>query len=131
MNHFYGIGNLTKDPELRKTNSNLSVCDFTIAINEGFGEKKTTEFVNCIAWRNIAEALCKYLFKGDKLAIEGKWHVENYQTKNGEKRQKTQIVVTNIEFLSKKKESNNESFEDNSTVYMDDPSLNGDYLPFY
>lgn len=133
MNHFSGIGNLTKDPELKKTNSNLSVCDFTIAINEGYGEKKTTEFVDCIVWKNLADNLCKYLHKGDKLAVEGRYHAENYETKNGEKRHKTQIVVTSLEFLTKKKDepTYEESYENSSTIYTDDPEFQGDNLPFY
>ena len=103
MNQFNGIGNLTADPELRKTQSNIDVCEFSIAINEGYGDKKTTDFIDCLAWRTLAENLCKYQRKGDKIAVTGKLKKESWQDKQGKIHYRTYILAGNIEFLNPKK----------------------------
>ena len=58
------MGRLTKDPELRYTNNKTPVCSFTIAVNNGYGEKQQTDFVNCLAWNKTAEFVTKYFTKG-------------------------------------------------------------------
>ena len=74
MNKVILIGRLTKDPELRKTPTDVSVCQFTIAVNRPFqqqGGERQADFINCIAWRNQAENLAKYIKKGGQIAVEG------------------------------------------------------------
>lgn len=106
MNQFNGIGNLTKDPELRKTQSNLSVCSFTIAINEGYGDKKTTDYIDCVAWRNLAENLAQYQRKGNKIAVTGKLKKETWKDqKTGDTRSRTYVLTDSIEYLDRKQEA--------------------------
>lgn len=115
MNKFIGIGNLTKDPELTTTASGVNVARFSIAISRRFenadGERET-DFLNCVAWRNLAETIHKYCHKGDKIAVVGSIQVRNYETQDGEKRYVTEIVVDEIEFLTKKNDKETEKTEE-------------------
>jgi single-strand DNA-binding protein len=102
MNQFYGIGNLVRDPEVRTTNAGIKVCNFTIAINRRMknnGEQQT-DFLNIVAWRQLAELCEKYLSKGKKVAVIGSIQVRNYEDKNGVKRTSWDILADEIEFLS-------------------------------
>lgn len=102
MNQFYGIGNLVRDPEVRTTNAGIKVCNFTIAINRRMknnGEQQT-DFLNIVAWRQLAELCEKYLSKGKKVAVIGSIQVRNYEDKNGVKRTSWDILADEVEFLS-------------------------------
>lgn len=103
MNKVFLIGNLTKDPEMRSTQSGVSVCNFTIAVNRRFksanGEQET-DFLNVIAWRQLAELCGKYLAKGRKVAVTGSIQTRQYEAKDGSKRTAWDIVADEVEFLS-------------------------------
>ena len=106
MNKVILIGRLTKDPELRKTSTDVSVCQFTIAVNRPFqgqnGERQA-DFISCIAWRTQAENLCKYIKKGCLIAISGNIQTRNYDDQIGVKRYVTEVVCDAITFLEAKK----------------------------
>jgi len=98
MNSCNIIGNLTKDPELRyTTNSNLPVCSFTVAVNEG---NEQVEFINCTAWKTQAENCHKYLRKGDKVGVEGKFHTRTWNDDSGAKHYASEITAFRVEFLN-------------------------------
>ena len=81
MNKVILIGRLTKDPELRKTPTDVSVCQFTIAVNRAFQQsngERQADFINCIAWRNQAENLAKYIKKGGQIAVDGSIQTRSY-----------------------------------------------------
>ena len=102
MNQFYGIGNVVRDPEVRTTNAGIKVCNFTIAINRRMknnGEQQT-DYLNIVAWRQLAELCEKYLSKGKKVAVIGSIQVRNYEDKNGVKRTSWDILADEVEFLS-------------------------------
>lgn len=103
MNKVFLIGNLTKDPEMRSTQSGVAVCNFTIAVNRRFknanGEQET-DFLNVIAWRKLAELCGKYLAKGRKVAVTGSIQTRTYEAKDGSKRTAWDIVADEVEFLS-------------------------------
>lgn len=84
MNKVFLIGNLTKDPEMRSTQSGVAVCNFSIAVNRRFknanGEQET-DFLNVIAWRQLAELCGKYLAKGRKVAVTGSIQTRTYEAK--------------------------------------------------
>lgn len=111
MNNFTGIGRITNDLELRSTSNNNSVCQFTIAINEGYGDKERTDFIDCVAWNKRAESICKYCDKGVKVAIEGKLQTDTYE-KDGKKIKTTKVLVNEITFIEKIKSTNNEPKEE-------------------
>ncbi len=108
MNKTILIGNIVNDLELRKTSTNKSVIEFRIAINEGYGDKKTTEYINVVAWENLADRLQNYCGKGSKIMIEGKIKTDSYE-KNGQKIYKTYVKADNVEFMSSRDTHSNPS----------------------
>lgn len=104
MNKVFLIGNLTKDPEMRSTQSGVAVCSFSIAVNRRFRNAQTgqqeTDFLNVIAWRQLAELCSKYLAKGRKVAVTGSIQTRTYEAKDGNKRTAWDIVADEVEFLS-------------------------------
>ena len=126
MNKAILIGRLTRDPELIKTNTDLSVCKFTLAINRNFKDKdgnEQTDFIPIVVWRNQAENCAKYLKKGSQCAVTGTIQTRSYD-KDGEKRYVTEIVADNVEFLSTPKQA--------SEIKLDDltPTDDNTELPF-
>ena len=104
MNKVFLIGNLTKDPEMRSTQSGVAVCNFSIAVNRRFRNPQTgqqeTDFLNVVAWRQLAELCSKYLAKGRKVAVTGSIQTRQYEAKDGSKRTAWDIVADEVEFLS-------------------------------
>ena len=114
MNKAILIGRLTRDPELTKTNTDLSVCKFTLAINRNFKDKdgnEQTDFIPIVVWRNQAENCAKYLKKGSQCAVTGTIQTRSYD-KDGEKRYVTEIVADNVEFLSTPKQASETKLDD-------------------
>lgn len=99
MNKSIIIGRLTKDPELNSTSNGTSVCKFTIAVS-GYNDR--TDFIDCEAWKNLADNLTKYQKKGNQIAVSGSIRVDNYEDKDGNKRKSTKIIANDIMFLDKK-----------------------------
>lgn len=104
MNRIFLIGNLTKDPELRSTNSGVTVCTFTIAVNRRFAKdgEKVADFFNINAWRQLGETCSRYLAKGRKVAVIGELQPRTYEAKDGTTRTSLDVTADEIEFLSPK-----------------------------
>lgn len=104
MNKVILIGRLARDPESRITASGTSVTRFTIAIGRGKdqdGNDKGADFINCIAWRKLAENIAKYCTKGSQVALEGRLHSGSYEDRNGDRKYTMDVIADNITFLSK------------------------------
>ena len=105
INKVIVTGNLTRDPEMRSTNSGTPVMNFGIAVNDRRRNQQTGEweeypnFIDCTMFGARAEAISQYLTKGSKVAIEGKIHFEQWE-RDGKKNSKISIIVTEIEFMS-------------------------------
>ena len=103
MNKVFLIGNLTRDPELTETNSGVSLCRFSIAVNRTYsgndGERKT-DFFNVVAWRGLGENVARYAKKGNKVAVSGSIELRNYEDSQGVKRTGVDIVAQDVEFLT-------------------------------
>lgn len=117
MNKVVLLGRLTKKPELKETKANKSVCDFSIAVNRNYtnddGEREA-DFINCQVWNKQAENLCKYMDKGSQLSLEGNIRTDSYEDDKGNRRFKTYVLVSNIEYLeTKKSESKKAVVEEN------------------
>lgn len=99
MNHVILMGRLTKDPEIRYTDSKKAVCSFTLAVDDGRDSegKKKAQFIPCVAWNKTAELIDQYFTKGKPLTVTGRITVRTYD-KNGEKRYITEVVASGIEF---------------------------------
>ncbi len=103
MNKVYLIGNLTRDPELAETTSGIKVCRFAIAVNRtyaGSDGNRETDFFNITVWRTQAENCGRYLKKGSKVAIVGSLQNRSYEDKEGIKRNVTDIIASEVEFLA-------------------------------
>lgn len=103
MNKVFLIGNLTHDPELTETQSGISVCRFSIAVNRrsADGERKA-DFYNVTAWRGLGETVARYAQKGNKLAVCGNIELREYEDREGVKRTAIDIIAQDIEFLTPK-----------------------------
>lgn len=103
------MGRLTADPELRTTQSGLSVTSFMVAVDRSYksGDERQTDFINVVAWRSTAEFVTKYFKKGRMIAVQGAIQTRNYEDKNGNKRTAVEIVADSVSFCGGKSESNN------------------------
>ena len=106
-NKVFLIGRLTRDPELRQTQSGTSFCPFSIAVNRNYtnanGEREA-DFINITVWRGTAENCARYLTKGRRVAVVGSLQSRNYEDKDGKKRTVVEVVGDEVEFLSDKSE---------------------------
>ena len=100
LNRFVGIGRLTKDVEVRKTSSGLSVANFTLAVNSRLGKEEKTDFISCIAWRQTADFLGQYAKKGNTIAIDGRIQTRNYDGADGKKVYVTEVTVDNASIIN-------------------------------
>lgn len=103
MNKAILIGNLTRDPEVRTTPSGATVCTFTIAVNRRYQNQsgeRVADFINIVAWRQLGELCGKYLAKGRKVSVIGEIQTRSYDAKDGTKRNITEIVADEVEFLT-------------------------------
>ena len=110
MNKIILIGRLTKEPELRHTTSNIEVTQFSLAVNRDFknqGGEYEADFINCVAYRNLAETISKYVKKGDKLGVDGRLQTRTYENSEGKKVYVTEVLVNGIEFLEPRKQETN------------------------
>lgn len=100
-------GRLTADPELKTTNTGISVTSFSIAVNRRYraGEETQTDFINIVAWRQTAEFITKYFKKGNMIGIEGSIQTRKYTDKNGNNRTVFEVVANNAQFVESKKDS--------------------------
>lgn len=93
------MGRLTRDPEMRHTNSGTPVTTFSIAIDNGYGENQRTDFVNCIAWNKTAEFVTKYFAKGKMIVIaDGRISTRSWETQDGKRAYATEVVAKEVSF---------------------------------
>jgi len=113
MNSVQIIGRLTADPELRQTQSGISCCRFTVAVNRKFKNKDTdqyeADFISCVAWRQTAEFITRYFSKGKMIALQGNLHTGSYIDKNHSDvtHYTTDLFVENVEFCGDKSSNSN------------------------
>ena len=119
-------GRLTAKPELKTTQSGVSVTSFTIANDRGYGDNKSTDFIPCVAWRGTAEFITKHFTKGSAIAVEGSIQSRKYKDKNGDNRTAYEVVVSEAHFVEKKKEESFAPADDTEQEYTD----LGEDLPF-
>jgi len=102
LNQCNFIGKLGADPEVRYTQSGKMVCSFSIAVDDGYGEKKRTEWVKVVAWEKLAEICANYLHKGNQCFVSGRLQTRSWDDKDGVKRYTTEIVISNMQMLERK-----------------------------
>ena len=132
MNKIILMGRLTKDPELRYTQSGSAVASFTLAVNRKFTNQngdREADFINCVAWQKTAEFVANYFKKGQMMALDGRLQVRSYDDQNGQRKWVTEVVAENIEFCGSK--GNQEETTCNDVVLAGmEISFDDDDLPF-
>ncbi len=99
------MGRLTRDPELRTTQSGIQMCRFSVAVDRQYakqGEERQADFFDVTVWRNTAEFVCKYFTKGKMIHIEGRLQNNNYEDKNGVKHYSNIVIGDNVSFCGDK-----------------------------
>ncbi len=113
LNHIVLMGRLTRDPELRRTQSGLPVASFSIAVDRDFGARedgsKETDFVDIVAWRNTAEFVSKYFTKGRMAVVCGRLQIRNWNDKDGNKRRSAEVVADSVYFGDSKRDGDSGS----------------------
>ena len=106
-------GRLTADPELKKTPSDVSVTNFSIAVQRAYksGEEAFTDFINIVAWRSTAEFICRYFKKGKMIGIEGSIQTRKWVDNDGNNRTAFEVVANNVQFVESKREDNTPTTE--------------------
>lgn len=119
MNKVILVGNLTRDPELSETQSGIAVCRFAIAVSRDYANAdgmRETDFFNITVWRGRAENCGKYLKKGNKVAVVGSLQNRSYEDKDGVKRNVTDVVASEVEFLTPKNAQGGDGFDTDAPV---------------
>ena len=140
INRVVLTGHLTKDPELKVTQSGLSVVQFVIGVQRQFARKdgeREADFISCVAWRKTAENIAKYFRKGQLIGIDGRVQTRSYDDKNGQRVYVTEVVVDNFAFLSSQKGQGNQNPSQRPNATAQDPfagtgsvDITDDDLPF-
>lgn len=113
LNHITIMGRLTRDPELRYTQSQTPVASFTLAVDRDFGSRdggeKQTDFIDCVAWRQTAEFVSKYFSKGSMAVVSGRLQIRDWTDREGGKRRSAEVVVDNVYFGESRRRDSGDS----------------------
>ena len=108
LNRIVLMGRLTRDPELRRTQSGTAVVSFSIACDRDYaaqGAERETDFIDIVAWRGTAEFVEKYFSKGRMIVVGGRLQIRNWQDKEGNKRRSAEVVADNVYFGDSKRDN--------------------------
>lgn len=142
MNKVELIARMVRTPELQTTASGIDYCNFTVAVNRRFKNAEgnyEADFINCVAWRNQADFICKYFNKGDMVGLVGSIQTRTYDKDDGTKAYVTEVVVEEVHFCGSKTSNSSEATQNASAPEM--PNMDnfegfaampnvGDDLPF-
>lgn len=139
MNTVSLSGRLAKETELRKTQNDLSVASFAIAVDRLQNGQKVADFIDCVAWRQSAEYLAKYAKKGDIVLVEGSLQVRKYQRNDGTNAKAVEVVASRVQAIPRSEQREEPHEEPQPTVeeskpIMQDQNTFGfepEELPFY
>ena len=109
LNHITLMGRLTRDPELRYTQSGTPVASFSLAVERDFGSRdggeRQTDFIDIVAWRQTGEVVSKYFSKGRMAIVSGRLQMRDWTDKDGNKRRSAEVVADNVYFGDSKRDS--------------------------
>lgn len=124
------MGRLTKDPEVRYTQNNMPVANFSIAVNRRFkreGDTETADFFNVVAWNKTGEFVGKYFKKGQQILVSGRIENRNWTDQQGVKHYATDVIAEEVDFAGRKAEDNTNNNTENADIT---DFTSGDDLPF-
>ena len=128
INNVVLVGRMTRDAELRYTQSNIAVATFTLAVNRPFkndaGEREA-DFINCVIWRQAAENLANWAKKGSLIGVTGAIQTRNYDNQQGQRVYVTEVIASNFQLLeSRSSQQNNQGYQDNHGGYQQQGHIN-------
>lgn len=127
LNKVILMGRLTRDPELRHTQSDVPVASFSLAVDRGFSRRddnqQNVDFINIVAWRNTAEFVSKWFSKGQLVAVSGRLQVRSYKDRDGNNRTACEVVADEVFFAESKRDSS--SAAPSFAPDMSAPSMGG------
>lgn len=130
LNHITIMGRLTRDPELRRTNSGIAVASFCVAVDRDWPNKETgekeTDFINCVAWRQTGEFVNKYFTKGSMIVVAGRLQIKKWTDRNGMNHYDAEIVADEVYFGESKRDNSNNAPATNT---YSNPYNYGGYQP--
>lgn len=132
MNKVIIVGRLTRDPEVRYTQSGKAVASFTVAVNRRFSrsdQQNTADFIPVVAWEKLAEICGNNLTKGQRILIEGRLTIRSYEANDGQKRRVAEVIAQNMEFLEKKQQHNTPAAESTGGSSFDTKSFGKEVFP--
>ena len=107
LNRIVIMGRLTRDPELRRTQTGTPVASFSLAVDRDFKDRntgeRTTDFIDCVAWRQTGEFVSRYFTKGRMAIVEGRLQIRDWTDKEGNKRRSAEVVADNVYFGESKR----------------------------
>lgn len=130
INRVVLVGRLTKDPELKYSQSGIGICNFTVAVNRNFKTQdgKDADFINCVVFKKAAESLANYQRKGNQVGVEGRIQTRSYENNEGKTVFVTEVLADSVQFLDPKT-SHSENKQENTSQGAEQIDL-GDSLPF-
>ena len=131
LNHITIHGRLTADPELKQTQSGVSVCNFTVAVDRSYknGEEKQTDFFTVVCWRGLADMVSKYFAKGKEILVSGEMQSRKWQDNDGNNRISWEIMANGVDFCGSKSDNGGNSVPKSSAPKMEEIDTDSD-LPF-
>ena len=132
LNKIILMGRLTRDPELRRTQSGTAVASFTLAVDRDYKPQdgdRETDFIDIVAWRGTAEFVSKYFSKGRMAVVEGRLQVRDWKDKDGAKRRSTEVIADNVYFGDSKRSESGTQAEASGT-FQELPEEEKGELPF-
>ena len=118
LNKIFIMGRLTRDPELRQTQSGTPVASFTLAVDRDFKDKstgeRTTDFIDVVAWRQTGEFVSRYFTKGRMAVVEGRLQIRDWTDKDGNKRRSAEVVSDQVYFGDSKRDGDSTGGQPNS-----------------
>lgn len=123
LNRVILIGRLTRDPELRVTSqTGVSVTSFTVAVDRPYQSQgqRETDFIDCVAWRRLAETVAEHMRKGRLIAVEGRLQIRSYETQDGQRRRVAEVVADDVRFLDRPRDGQSPSVADEDVAMPED-----------
>lgn len=134
LNHIVLMGRIARDPELRKTPSDVSVVSFTVAVDRDYkqGDEKVTDWIDCTAWRGTADFISRNFSKGRMICVEGALNSRKWQDKEGNNRISWFVQVSNVYFADSKKDAapQNPQYQTNGAPQFEEAEQTEGDLPF-
>ena len=135
LNRIIIMGRLVRDPELRTTQSGVSVTSFTLAVDRDFKSRdsgeKSTDFIDVVAWRQTAEFVCKYFSKGRMAVAEGRLQIRDWKDRDGNNRRSAEVVADNVYFGDSKRDGGGDSYGSPPPYGNPAPAYGGGQAPSY